>query len=338
MPVRFAIEWCADCLRNAFGTAPMRTQIPHLLFASLLLSGLTASCGTKTPGPPGGETGTVILGIKSKLVPGVGIETMLVTIKVNGAAVVEETRSVSDKNLAFPMEFRLDGLEDGEPVEAQIKGSVDTAILARLASTEAIAGKELLLETELEASCLQLPGGGAPSCSGTKTCIHGACKESFTPGEKLSDYEPGWATVTTDICKAKGAAEPIVTVGEGQADYLPMDDGAEAQVEAGPQGGHHIWVAVRMKNLTQSGSITSLTGHFKDLGYDVGPFNVIFTFDPDEGGYCKIYGLRFQLDGEHDIEEMLGKTLEVKATITDKDKEIGSGTRTVVLSKTILGG
>jgi hypothetical protein len=318
----------------------MRTKIPHLFFASLLLSGLAASCGKPgSPTPPGGDTGSVVLGIKSKLTPGIGIDSMHVTVKAKGSVVIDEERSVKSKDLAFPMEFRVDDLEEGEPVEAEIEGVVDgSAALTRLASTEAVAGKELLLETELEAICIQVPGGAAPSCSDGKTCVRGACKASYTPPEKLSEYEPGWATITSDICKPKGAADPIVVVGEGQADYLPMEDGAEAQVEAGPQGGHHIWVAVRMKNLTQSGSITSLTGHVADLGYDVGPFNVIFTFDPDEGGYCKIYGLRFQLDSEHDIEEMLGKTLEVTATITDKDKEVGSGKRTVVLSKTILGG
>ena len=65
---------------------------------------------------------------------------------------------------------------------------------------------------------------------------------------------------------------------------------------------------------------------------------LIHPADPDEGGYCKIYGLRFQLDTQHDIHEMLGKTLDVTATITDKDKEIGVGKRTVVLSQDILGG
>ena len=83
-------------------------------------------------------------------------------------------------------------------------------------------------------------------------------------------------------------------------------DGVVAQVEAGPQGGHHIWVAVRMKGLLQSGSITSVTGHFPELDQDVGPFQVIFTFDQDEGGYCKLYGLRFQLDQTTDIKRSSG--------------------------------
>lgn len=96
-----------------------------------------------------------------------------------------------------------------------------------------------------------------------------------------------------------------------------------AQVEAGPQGGHHIWVAVRMKNLLQSGSITSITGHFDDPKLDVGPFQVIFTFDSDEGNYCKLYGLRFQLDQATDIQSLLGKTVKITVKVTDKDGTVG---------------
>ena len=128
----------------------------------------------------------------------------------------------------------------------------------------------------------------------------------------------------------------IVTVGEGQSDYLPTMDGDVAQVEAGPQGGHHIWVAIRVKGLLQSGSITSITGHFPELNLDVGPYQVIFTLDQDEGGYCKLYGLRFQLDQTTPIDQLLGKTLEMQVKVTDKDGDVGVGKRTVVLSKNFL--
>jgi hypothetical protein len=115
-----------------------------------------------------------------------------------------------------------------------------------------------------------------------------------------------------------------------------MMDGDTAQVEMGPQGGHHIWVAIRDKGLHQSGSITSITGHFPDLNLDVGPFDVIFTQEVDEGGYCKIYGLRFQIDEQYPIEMLLGLPLDVTVTVTDTDHTVGVGKRSVVLSQTYL--
>jgi hypothetical protein len=315
----------------------MRTRLPHFLFASLFLAGLGASCTTAGP-PGGGGSGSVVLGLTSKLTPGSGIDSMHVVIKAGGNVVVDEERSAAEKNLTFPSEFKADKLDDGETVEATITAtSQGNPALTRIASTEAVGGKSLLMQVELEGACVQLPGGSAPSCTAPATCIHGVCKDSHVDSSKLPAYTPSWASKTVDICKPQGAGDPVVVVGQGQADYLPIDDNATAQVEAGPQGGHHVWVALRLKNLTQSGSITSLSGHFPDLGYDVGPFNVIFTFDPDEGGYCKIYGLRFQLDIEHDINEMLGKTFEITATIKDKDGDSGVGKKTVKLSDNILG-
>lgn len=312
----------------------MRTRLPALLFASATLAFLFSACGSPTTP---NDKGSVVLGISSKLTPGAAIDAMHVVFKAGDKVITDETLTSAKGDLAFPEELRADDLDDGEAVSATIEASSKgQTLLTRIASTEAVAGKELLLRVNLASSCLS---PAAPACVAPKTCDAGLCKNSHVAGTALPEYTPDWDShaTTVDICKPENPGDPVVVVGEGQADYLPMADGDVAQVEAGPQGGHHIWVALRLKNLTQSGSITSLTGHFADLGYDVGPFNVIFTFDPDEGGYCKIYGLRFQLDTDHDIHEMLGHSLEVTGTIKDKDGDTGTGTRTVKLSDTILG-
>jgi hypothetical protein len=161
------------------------------------------------------------------------------------------------------------------------------------------------------------------------------CVASVVPPQNLPAYTSTWSA-PADPCKPPGAGPPVVIVGEGQADYIPLMDGDTDQVEAGPQGGHHVWVAIRTKNLRQSGSITAVTGHFPDLGVDVGPFNVIFTQEIDEGGYCKIYGLRFQLDQQVNINTLLGHPLDITVAVTDPDGTVGTGTRSVVLSQTIL--
>ena len=74
----------------------------------------------------------------------------------------------------------------------------------------------------------------------------------------------------------------------------------------------------------------------KELDLELSPFTVIFTFDPDEGGYCKLYGLRFQLDGTVPVDQVLGKTVRVTAEVDDKDGDVGIGERWVTLSSTIL--
>jgi hypothetical protein len=91
-----------------------------------------------------------------------------------------------------------------------------------------------------------------------------------------------------------------------------------------------------MKNLRRSGSITTITGYVPDLSFDISAFSVIFTFDQDEGGYCELHGLRFQLDTEKDIQELLGKTVRVTVKVNDPEGDVGTGERMVTLSNTII--
>jgi hypothetical protein len=138
------------------------------------------------------------------------------------------------------------------------------------------------------------------------------------------------------VCKTVAGATPEVVVGQGQSDYLALTDLEEVRVEAGPQGGHHIWIALRVKNLLRSGSVTKLTAVAPVSGTTISPYEVIYTFDPAEGGYCKLFGLRFQLDADGvDYVPLLGKELDVTATVTDHAGDSGQGVRRVTLSPAI---
>jgi hypothetical protein len=135
------------------------------------------------------------------------------------------------------------------------------------------------------------------------------------------------------ICKTTLGAAPDVVVGQGQSDYLPLADLDQVYVEAGPQGGHHVWIALRMKNLLRSGSRTTLTGTVPSTGTTITPYEVIYTFDPAEGGYCKLFGLRFQLDLDGvDYVPLLGHELDVTATVADRSGDTGQGMRRVMLA------
>src|SRR5207247_8467705 len=114
------------------------------------------------------------------------------------------------------------------------------------------------------------------------------------------------------VCKTMAGAQPIVNLGQGQSDWLAFADLETLQVQAGPQGGHHVWLAVRMKNLLRSGSRTALDGVAPSTGTKISRYEVIYTFDPAEGGFCKLFGLRFQLDLDGvDYVPLLGRELDV---------------------------
>lgn len=322
----------------------MRTSFGVLLslFSLLTLLLLTPACGG---GPAPEDPGSVVVGVTSELRAGVDIQELHVVMRVNGAIIHDETRgtwSGADVPLSFPAELSFDQVSEGDRVEVELEafggGKLRLLLVTRRAATEVVGGRKLLLRVRLESECTPSAGDDAAACDAPTTCITGSCRDSFVSPSKLEVYSPSWSQESTDICKPAGAGEPVVVVGKGQSDYLPMDDGEVAQVEAGPQGGHHIWVAVRMKNLHQSGSITTVSGHVEELDLDLSPLNVIFTFDQDEGGYCKLYGLRYQLDTNGvDVHTLLGKQVRVRATITEgKGSSVGTGERLVTLSDTIL--
>jgi hypothetical protein len=164
-----------------------------------------------------------------------------------------------------------------------------------------------------------------------------ACSPAPTvPVTPPADAGDGAAELDS-VCKLVAGATAEVVVGHGQSDYLPLADLETVQVEAGPQGGHHIWIAIRMKNLLRSGSRTTVTAVAPDSGVSIAPYDVIFTFDPDEGGYCKLYGLRFQLDAAGvDYLPLLGKELDVTAIVVDRTGDSARGSRRVTLSDVVL--
>jgi hypothetical protein len=317
----------------------MRHGLTFLLSSLLTLVFLTflaLGCGHG----PDGSTGTVIVGVTSDLRVGVDIVSLHVVMRAGGVVVLDQVRTpTSPTPLQLPAELPFTDLPGGTPVDVTLdafgSASAGAPLVTRLAGTTVVAGVKLLLEVGLDASCVAVPGATVPTCAAPQTCVSGQCAASTVSAQSLPMYTSTWSE-PADPCKPAGAGPPVVLVGVGQADYLPLMDGDTDQVEAGPQGGHHVWVAIRTKNLRQSGSITSITGHFPDLGIDVGPFNVIFTQEIDEGGYCKIYGLRFQLDQQVNIDTLLGHPLAITVTVTDKDGTVGTGTRDVVLSQTIL--
>ncbi|WP_433929201.1 hypothetical protein AB3662_36755 [Sorangium cellulosum] len=297
---------------------------------------LVVLSGCSAGAPP---TGTVVVGVTSELLPGVDIDRMHVVLRAAGELVRDDVMTHRSGQLFFPREFAFKDLDDLTAVEISLEAfgaeDPDRPVLVRTAMTQVTGGRTTLLELRLERECVVAPG--AATCPAPQTCVAGGCSAPFVDPRQLDPYDPSWkADAEPDLCKPDGAGAPVVVVGEGQADYFPLEDLDEVQVEAGPQGGYHIFIATRIKNLRRSGSTTVVSGVVPELGTTIEPLRVIFTLDQDEGGFCKLSGLRFRLDGEREIEELLGKVVDVEVTVTDTDGDTGTGKRKVTLSETIL--
>jgi hypothetical protein len=291
----------------------------------VILAGMVLGCPGAPPSPPT----AVIVGVTTDLSPGTDFSELDVDMLLNGASIGQ--KKIPATPGAFPLEIPFKSLKGGDAVEVDLKAmSNGVAIVDRRQRTDAIAGETLLFRVPLDRNCVAPVG---PTCPTEETCAAGQCINVLVDSRILPMYSSSWGTTPSDDpCKPPDQA-PIVDVGEGQADYLPVNDGDVLQVEAGPQGGYHVWLALRMKGLHQSSSITTVTGQIPDLGYDVAPFSVVFSFSPTDGGYCKIYGLRFRLDDPtHPVAMLLGHPLDITITVKDTDGSIGTGQKHVVLS------
>jgi hypothetical protein len=306
-----------------------------------LLALALAACSDVPPDTP--DTATLIVGVTSDFAGGSELTKLEIDMGVDGARVRDETLTVDEGSL--PKELAFEDVTPGARLTLTLRGyELDIARIVRHVETRAPeAGDRALYRLRLEKSCkleVPIPGGsgGAPECNEiTETCISGACRSAIVPETAFQPYRSDWQKGgESDACKPADGGAPMLLVGQGQTDYFGMDDGEVAEIEAGPQGNHHIWVAARIKNLRQSGSITTVGGQVPELGLELQPMKWVFTLDPDEGGWCKIFGVRFELDRKTDIERLLGQQAKVQVTIKDGDGAVGTGERLVTLSSSIV--
>ncbi len=297
----------------------------------------------------------LVVGIQSDPMGGV-VSALHVVIRVAGAVVDDERiQPPHGSRVGFPQpwEKTLSGAGKGTAkvdVEVEAIGGDPGAkpLFSRLSSTHFAPGRTVLLRVPLEARCIvypvvprgatKVPGPlSGPTCTAPATCIMGACQSSEVPPARLEPYAPGWPTNAPDRCKPRNGGPPDLQVGTGQSYYVPVTPMQVLQAEAGPQGGHHIWIAARMKNLKQAGSLTKISGLQPGTNTPIPPTTLAFTYAPDEGGYCKLYGIRYQLDNEGiDYKQFLGKPLDVTVSVTDPSGSTATATTHVQVAPTLL--
>jgi hypothetical protein len=286
-----------------------------------------ATCGFAcSPGGAGtaSDPAALIVGVQVEDLAGV-LSRVHVVVKRDGEVLDDEWLDPRPGTTAFsPKEIAAAGAPGATvdvAVDAFGPSSPTTPLISRLASSHVPTGKKLL-RIRLDGRCLVL-SSASPTCGAPSTCVDGTCIPADVPDDRLEDYGADWATAPpADACRPLHPGPPEVVLGTGQTDYVPLADGQSVQLELGPQGGHHLWLAVRMKNLRQSGSTTAITSTLDGDPVPGPPMSVVFDFNVDEGSYCKIWGLRYQVDlGAIDLatayKRFLGKRVSVTVEVTD---------------------
>jgi hypothetical protein len=302
--------------------------------------------------PEAGETAMVI-GLLSDDMD-IILERLHITTSIDGMQVTDETLDNLEHGETFgpppwyPKEIRLTpgaARKDAE-VAVQIEGYLNSnlapetefpgvdlwpgvapddpdfarkrLLFRRLARKRFIPGETSLLRITLENKCSRIIFGPyleGPICNAPETCIGGACLPDDS--DALVPYARDWATSAPDTCKPANGGPPQVLVGSGQAAFAPLTDGQTLTLEEGPQGGHHLWISLRVKGLKQAGSITTITAVQPGTNLAAPKAKFAMAFSEETGGFCKLYGLRYQLDAGGDLAPFLGKPLDLQVEVAE---------------------
>jgi hypothetical protein len=313
--------------------------------SALLLLSASALAAVASCHRPAASDAALTIGVEAQPAVVSRIGKLHYSAKVGATSLVDKEIIPKTGVSPFPFEIPLTspaGAQVDVVIEAFSAGPNDTIastpMLVRSAHAPFVAGPPELVRLRLESKCLtRTPGFKGPTCPATQSCSNGRCIDPTLLADDLEPYAKDWAKNRPDACKPPHAGEPVITLGTGQTDYAKITDGETLTPEKGPQGGHHLWIALQMKNLRQNGSTVVVTAEQPGTGLKVPPTSFVFPFEPAEGGGCKLYGLRLQLDNSSvPVQSFLGKPLDLNVSVSDVDgKTAETHGRVTVAAKTI---
>ncbi len=289
---------------------------------------------------------TVTLGLATEDFWSVGmpLDHVQITAKVDGVVAADKKLEQAQGKAMMPFELPL--AAPANKLDANIELSITAymsptspmVVVQRLVTAKFVPRKAKLAYVLLELRCNTAPmaGGGivtGPTCTDGTTCIGHKCVSPEMT--ELVDYYADWAKKPPSRCGS--APDATLDVGEGLNEFASLTDGATVTLEAGPQCGHHIWIATRMKNLQQSGTTTTISAVQPGSNLTVPPTAYPYAY-AESAGTCELPGLRFQVDLGAKVAELLGKPLDITVEATDTLGHKATVTKKVNIAATVKGG
>jgi hypothetical protein len=275
------------------------------------------------------EGARVVVGLTTDMAIGFDLRRVEATTKVDGVITNVESFSYSDGNLSLPAALLVEPTHDGAEVEvsfAAFHSSEASPFMTRTAATRAAGGRKLFLPVSLDEAC------SGVTCVASETCVEGACVDPFIEPSGLADYDPAWVASAPDACKTPSSGDPTLVIGQGESAFAALEESEIVPIEAGPQGGHHVWLALRAAGLRQLGSHLTVSGYFPELAFDLYPFTSLINLRKAGEGQCEIYGVRFQVDWGLQVDAVRGQALDLEVTLKDPNRDAATATKRVVIA------
>ncbi|WP_437906844.1 hypothetical protein WME95_02590 [Sorangium sp. So ce327] len=271
----------------------------------------------------------VVFGLTTDMAVGFQFDHIETTTKVDGVVTGTERLSYGGGELSLPAELVVGPAPDGAEIELSIAAFRDgeaSPIVTRRGATRAAGGRSLLLPISLDEACCATP------CAASATCAAGACVEPFIAPSALTDHDPLWIASASDACKTPGSGDPAVVIGQGESAFASLEHGEVVPIEAGPQGGHHVWLALRVTGLRQMGSRLTVEGYFPEMEFELLPFTAQVTMHKAGEDRCEIDGVRFQVDRGLPVEAVRGQPLDIEVALEDPNGDVAMAAQRVVIS------
>jgi hypothetical protein len=216
-------------------------------------------------------------------------------------------------------------------VRVTARDATGAVVVARLAETSLPSDGRWFLPLSVDLACVGV------GCGVGETCVAGACVAPSVDGATLAEPDPGWMAAAPDACRA-GAGDAWLELGAGESSFAALATDDVVALEPGPQGGHHVWLALRTFGVRQSGSVVTVRGELPALGRQLPALERSVSLRRAEVGACQLWGLRFQVDRDVGVEEVLGQPLHVTVTVDDDAGGHAESSRRVRIASSIGGG
>ena len=120
----------------------------------------------------------------------------------------------------------------------------------------------------------------------------------------------------------------LVEVGTGAITFTPLAENDRVELTYGPQGGFHIWTAVRIKNTRAPSAQVNLRALLDDGTLAGPPSRAAARLEVQPDGTAVAVGLRNFIEN---TAEKKGRHLTLKAEVVASDQTHGVGERTVLV-------
>lgn len=155
-------------------------------------------------------------------------------------------------------------------------------------------------------------GNAISSAAVLAVVVGGACSSpAEDPKFVLADVPASTPTLT-------------VEVGTGTKDFVALADGDPVDLTFGPQGGFHIWTAVRVRNVNATGVQINLRAKLDDGSLVGPPSRAAASLEAQPDGSAVAAGLRNFVDN---ASELRGKRVTLTAEVIAADQRHGAGER-----------